>query len=258
MNMIPSQTADFSGGQILHVTMEVDLHQDGRRWTGIELVPANDPLTSFNPVTNALNQSDHALFFDYFPGQCSLEEYTGPSKGPGSTPNIQHLWGGVVHANKLCDLSDIYNGGYGINLDNRGKLDLFVSQNHAALFINGQLIIESDIPGGLPFTQAQVYFTHFVYHTSNDVGELQQYAPWETFWVNYYHWSDERHWDNMGFEVFPSAAAPTSANWKKLVAIPNSIAPQLAPSANSGNGNSTITNPLGGPVIADVPSSSIQ
>ncbi|HLW00796.1 MAG TPA: hypothetical protein VKT82_19210 [Ktedonobacterales bacterium] len=257
MAMSPDQTADFSGGKVLHITMEVDLHESGRRWMGIELAPANDPLTGFDAFTGAINQSDKGLFFDYLPGTCDLELYTGQSAGAGSSPNDTHIWGGIGNSVKWCDLSNFYWGGKGVSLDNRGKLDLFVSQTHAALFINGQLAIETDIPGGLPFSQAKVYFTHYVYHTTNDHGELQQYSPYETFWINYYSWSDERHWDNMGFEVFPSAAASNSSAWQTLVTMPKAISPQFVSPGTGSNGNASVRNPSGSPIIADVPSSTI-
>jgi hypothetical protein len=257
MSMTPAPTVDFSSGNVLHITMEVDLHQNDRRWTGIELAPANDPLTHYDEFTGPLNHSDKALFFDYGAGACDADVYTGPSAGPGSIPNDTLLWGSDVSSDRFCDLSNFYWGGGGINLDNRGRLDLFITQTHAALFINGKLAIESDIPGGLPFTQARVYFTHYLYHTGNDIGELKQYAPWETFWINYFHWSDERHWDNMGFEVLPAGAAPTSSTWQRLVAMPNPVPPKLAPSATggSGNGNTNSVYPPGSTVLADIPSS---
>jgi len=258
MSMSPNQTVDLSAGKVLHVTMEVDLHESGRRWIGIELAPANDPLTAFDPNSDPLNQSDKALFLDYFPGDCALNIFTGPSAGAGSPPKWLPLWGALGQANSTCDTSNLYWGGGGINLVNRGKLDLFVTQTHAALFINGQLIIESTIPGGLPFTQARVNFTHYVYHTANDVNELQQYRPWETFWLDYYRFSDERHWDNMGFEVFPAAAASTSAQWQKLVAMPHAVSPQLVFSGAGSNENTAVTNPSGSVVVVDVPSSSIR
>ncbi len=250
MAMTPAPTVDLSSGKVLHVTMEVDLHGDSRRWTGIELTPANDPLVS---PRGAINRSGKAFFFNYFPDGCTVDLYTGPGAGPDSDPNGTRLWGALGQAEHVCNLFDVYWGGNGVSLDNRGKVDLFFTQNHAALFVNGRLMIESDIPGGLPFTQARVYFTHYVYHTANDVDELQQYSPWETFWINYFHWSDERHWDNMGFEVFPASAAPNSAAWQKLVALPTPIVPEFAPTgtANSGTWNSATTSPA---LVADMPS----
>lgn len=255
MSMSPNETVNLASGNVLHVTMEVDLHESGRRWMGIELAPANDPLTAFQTFSDPINQSDKGLFFDYEPSTCDLELYSGPSAGAGSPPKDQHIWGGIGNSVQACAYSNFYWGGLGINLDNRGRLDLFISQTHAALFINGELAIESAIPGGLPFTQAKLYYTHYVYHTTNDLGELQQYRPWETFWINYYSWSDERHWDNMGFEVFPTSAASTPAAWQKLVALPRAVAPKQVSSGTGNTGGASVTNPAGIPAVADIPSS---
>jgi hypothetical protein len=247
MAMSPDQPVDFSNGKVLHVTMEVDLHQDLRRWMEIELSPANDPLTHFESFTGNLNNSDQALFLRFTPASCALDLYTGPNTtGSGDFTDGISLWGGIgaVH---VCAPGDIYWGADGVNLDNRGKVDLFVSQNEAALFINGKPEMESEIPGGLPFTQARVYFTHYVYHTGNDIHELQQSSPWETYWINYYHWSDERHWDNMGFEVLPSSS--TDADWQSLVAMPQAVAPTPASSAPHNNATT------GNTAMADMPKS---
>lgn len=258
MNLSPDPTVNLAAGNVLHITMEVDLHQDGRRWMGIELAPANDPLINFDPDTDAVNRSDKGLFFDDYSDSCDLEILTGPSDGAGSNPKYTRLWGGGGQGDYLCDTSNFYWGGDGINLDNRGKLDFFISQTHAALFINGQLAIESSIPGGLPFTQAKVYFTHYVYHTANDIDELKQYRPWETFWINRYSYSDERHWDNMGFEVFPTSTASTPAAWQKLVALPHAVAPRMVSLGTGNQDNTGIANPAGSPVVADVPSGNIR
>ncbi|HEY7349022.1 MAG TPA: hypothetical protein VH599_11985 [Ktedonobacterales bacterium] len=254
MSMTPGPTANFSSGRVLHITTEIDLHQDGRRWLGIEVAPANDPLTSHDEEGGSINHSDKALFLDTFSDICTLSLFTGPSAGSGSPPKSDPIWGAIGQADHVCDISNVYTGG-GINLDNRGKLDLFISQTHAALFINGKLMVESNIPGGLPFTQAKVYFTHYVYHTGNDINELKQYRPWEKFWINYFHWSDERHWDNMGFEVLPTSVAANSATWQRLVALPNPIAPKYAPSGtgSTGNGNTTNTSPSGSTMAANIP-----
>jgi hypothetical protein len=256
MAMSPNPTVDLSSGNVLHLTMEIDLHQDQdhRRWIGIELAPANDPLTSFDVFT-PVNASDKAFFFDYFPGVCTAGVLTGPSNGPGSPANNLGMWGGAGQADNVCDSSDIYWDGNGINLDNRGKLDLFITHTYAAFFINGKLVMASNIPGGLPFTKARVYFTHYFYHSGNEVDGLKLYSPWEKYWITYYRWSDERHWDNMGFEVFPSSAAPNVAAWQKLVALPRPVPPTPASSgAASSSGNSANTS-QGNSVVADIPKS---
>ena len=68
---------------------------------------------------------------------------------------------------------------------------------------DGIKITEHDLPQPLPFDVAKVYFSHYHYHSALEVQELALYAPWEAYWRNTFPYSDERHWDNMGFEVFP-------------------------------------------------------
>ena len=53
----------------------------------------------------------------------------------------------------------------------------------------------------LPFSRAAVYFVHQINHTDLDRQELIQWAPSESYWINNRPFADERHWDNMGFEV---------------------------------------------------------
>lgn len=100
------------------------------------------------------------------------------------------------------------------DLDKRHRFDLYLSQTHFRIFEQGQLVKDSDFPldasgkiQSLPFDKCQVYFVHQVYHTGNDRPEQVTYYPESCYWYNYRPWSDERHWDNMGFEVLPSFPA---------------------------------------------------
>ena len=248
MAMSPQQTVDFSGGKLLHLTMEVDAHESARRWIAFNLAPATDPLTNWYTVNSAINRSDQALFVQLFPGGCTGDVYTGPSAGAGSAPNNFSFWGALGQASNWCNRNEgaQFNwGGNGRALDNRSRFDLFVTQQHAALFEDGQLVMQSDIPGGLPFSAAKVYFAHYLYHTGNDINELQSYSPWEHYWINYFHWSDERHWDNMGFEVLPASDVPAGGDWSSLAALV-----QLPPSVPPSQSTQTPTPPTNTPVAA--------
>jgi hypothetical protein len=48
-----------------------------------------------------------------------------------------------------------------------------------------------------------VHFYHAIYHTNLEHQEISEYTPWYTFWYNVVQDSDERHWNNIGFEVLP-------------------------------------------------------
>ncbi len=218
MAMSPDQTADFSGGRVLHVTMEVDAHFSGRRWVGINLAPATDPLVNWYTNGGHINTSDQAVFLQFFPGTCDLSIFTGPTSATNPNPTGIDLWGSGLTTPVYCTYArqTIDYGGNGLGLDDRSRFDLFISTTHVALFENGLLLAQSTIPGGLPFTQAKVYFTHYVYHTANDVLDLQNSAPWETYWLHSFPYSDERHWDNLGFEVLPDTVLQTPDNFASL------------------------------------------
>ena len=161
----------------------------------------------------------------------------------------------------------------GLGLDDRSGYDLFLSQTRAALFQDGHLIVESDIPAGsLGWATGplRAYYTHYVYHTANEVNDLTRgfhtCYPMNAFWFNdprqgtpadrtpcktayppgygFPH-SDERHWDNMGFEVLPASAAPANSfsRLAPLVQPPPVRAAQAAVAARQTTAVGTRTLP---------------
>ncbi|HEX5323231.1 MAG TPA: hypothetical protein VFW40_05550 [Capsulimonadaceae bacterium] len=233
----PEQTVDLSNGQILHVTMEVDTHTDNRRWVGINLAPANDPLQNWYPATGAsLNNSDTALFLYFLGANATVDEYVGRnSSGVLQDIAVTGPAGAAIHNG----YRRLVNGQYGHGLDNRSRIDLFISTTHFAVYEDGVDIEEYDLPQPLPFSQAKVYYTAYMYHSALEQQELQQYRPYETYWINQYPFSDERHWDNMGFEVLPAGTAWSSM--QSLITMPQATAPiftnATVPIVNNGNGN---------------------
>jgi len=246
MSLSPQTPADLSGGKLLHLTQEVDGHLDQTfRWLAWQLAPATDPITNFHaddrmtggfqPTANTLpmNRSDQALWLQVFPQLCDMTLFSGPhsSINPAPVTNefVPSQYGGSVPP---CYRTTHF-GGSGIGLDNRQRFDIFLTRRHAALFEDGQLITQADIPGGLPFAQAKLYFTHYVYATA-DIAEgrhLRASAPYETYWLNYFPHSDERHWDNMGFEVLPASVVPANGDFSSLgslINMPTSAAPVQA------------------------------
>ncbi|HEX5323783.1 MAG TPA: hypothetical protein VFW40_08355, partial [Capsulimonadaceae bacterium] len=115
---------------------------------------------------------------------------------------------------------------YGRGLDDRSRFDLFISQKHFAVFEDGRKVYDYNLPKPLPFTTARVYFTHYVYHTGNEINELRQGKPFETFWIDAMPWSDERHWDNMGFEVLPAEVAGDWNSLANLARLPERSEPR--------------------------------
>jgi hypothetical protein len=274
MAMTPTQTFSIGGGKIAHLTMEVDGHQSLRRWMDIQIAPASDPLEGWDSSSHQINNTDQALFLEFRDGFCTLDIFTGPRSATdgiptGSAGGSSHgarLWGlagSTGGAPIMCGWDEMYvkknftkNG---LGLDDKSRYDFFISESHAALFQDGQLIVQSDIPAGsFPWGNGplRAYFSHYLYHSDVDINDLQQVningqnmcyqlnsywfnnpvsgtAPGETVCNKAYppgygfRYSDERHWDNMGFEVLAVSDAPGSdfSSLASLVQSPQIQAP---------------------------------
>jgi len=232
-SLSPQTSADISGGKILHLTAEVDRHLDQvSRWLSFELAPATDPLTTFraddalfggntNANVTAVNASNHVLWVQVIAGSCDATLLEGPRSTTDHRPLAKTF---VSFYPATLTYPQCYQpmhwGDNGRGLDNRSRLDLFVTTQHLALFEDGVLLTQADLPdGGLPFSQAKVYFTHYLFNTAGESRQLQRAAPYETYWLNSFPHSDERHRDNVGFEVLPAAAAPATNDFSSLAAL---------------------------------------
>jgi hypothetical protein len=249
MSFIPHRKIMLGNG-ILHLTMEVDGHLSDRRWVSFILAPASDTITNFNS-SNAISSTNRALFLYFLPHTCTLNLYTGGGATPMGTAGGSYgsaLWGALGQAPHWCRRNQ-----NGLGIDNRSRFDLFVSRTRAALFENGALQMQTGIPRGSWSWSSQplkALFSHYVYHTDNDVNELRRYAcfPMSAYWFNdpargvtacntayragygFPH-SDERHWSDIGFEVLPRGTAPGSdySSLRKLIRMPSMAAPTFAP-----------------------------
>ncbi len=220
--MMPNATADISGGRVLHVTFEVDAHMDSRRWCDVQVAAAGDLLTRPGKVTpgdrplQPATLTGESLRWEIKGDLHQLMVYhnTGTPEAPvmqeedllnvdwatGATdrfgPAARIRWDGVPLANGTTQ-----------DLDKRHTFDLYLSQTHCRILENGVVIKDTNLQTPLPFTLCQVYWVHQLYHTANDRAELLDYSPQDTYWMNYRPWSDERHWDNMGFSVLTTFPA---------------------------------------------------
>jgi hypothetical protein len=265
MAMTPVQTFDSSGGRILHLTMEVDGHQSFRRWVSFQIAPAADPLGTFDSSNHQISNTNQGVFLELRDGFCTLDIFTGSISGtdkrPGGTAGgSQHgarLWGqsgSVGGAPVMCSWDQMFvtknRTKNGLGFDDKSRYDFFISQTHAALFQDGQLIVQSDIPAGtFPWaTQPlRAYFSHYLYHSIDDVTDMTGFEvsgqnfcyPMNSYWFNdpvlgtpagdsvcnkayppgygFQH-SDERHWDNMGAEVLAASDAPAN-NFSSLSSL---------------------------------------
>jgi fibronectin type 3 domain-containing protein len=89
-------------------------------------------------------------------------------------------------------------------LDRRVQFDLYVSKNRVVVVEDGYLVADSPLPVDFPFEEINVNYTHLIYHTYNEIGEQRTWNPDNAYWINFRPFADERHWDNMGFEVLTS------------------------------------------------------
>ncbi|MGI9146781.1 MAG: hypothetical protein ACR2IK_09580 [Chloroflexota bacterium] len=255
MSMTPRQTLVMSAGDALHMTMEVDAHQSFRRWLAFDLAPASDPLQSWNPGGLPINTTGQGIFMEFRDSGCTLDIFTGPTSNSDRRPagiagGDEHgarLWGqagAVGGAPIMCGAAETFNSSHlsnnGFGLDDRNRFDFFLTQTHAALFEDGRLVVQSDIPAGsFPWANVplKAYYSHYLYHSDADLADLKTFQvngaglcyALNSYWFNdplsgtsapsngcgasyptgygFPH-SDERHWDNMGFEVLPGDDVP--------------------------------------------------
>ena len=202
--MVPKATADIAGDKVLHVTFEVDAHFNGRRWCDLVVAPAGDPFINPGKLDGGLwpNTSGNLFRWEIKPGFHIPELFL-----KNTQTDLVQIANGILQdapnvARTFWDGSPLMNG-TPQDLDHRHRFDLYLSRKHFRLLEAGQLVKDADFPAGmaLPFDKCQVYFVHQLYHTGNDRNELVDWYPGECYWSNYRPWSDERHWDNMGFRV---------------------------------------------------------
>jgi len=206
--MMPRATADISGGRVLHVTFEVDAHFDGRRWCDLFVGPAGDSLLSAAP-SKLIDGQFPTASGDLFVWAIAADYHRPEIIRQGAITPLYDFVGLAQYRQISWDAVAPQANGTAQDLDKRHRFDLYLSQTHFRLLENGAVVNDRDFPAGqpLPFSKAQVYFVHEVYHTGNDRPELVAGDPADSYWSNYRPWSDERHWDAMGFSVlgaFPS------------------------------------------------------
>ena len=300
MSMTPRPTLDISGGKALHLTMEVDAHQSFRRWLAFDIAPAADPLQGWDPGVLAINRSDQGVFVEIKDGGCTLDIFTGPKSAADRTPtgtaggpaHGARLWGqpGLVGGAPItCGGGEMYNptafSKNGFGLDDRNRFDFFLTQDHAALFEDGRLVIQSDIPAGtFPWANVplKAYYSHYLYHSDADIVDLKTFKdngaglcyPLNAYWFNDpllgtaassnvcnasypagygFPFSDERHWDNMGFEVLAGADVPANRDFSSLAASVQPPQPQAPQFVGGGGGASPTGIPTNTPTPLPTP-----
>lgn len=108
---------------------------------------------------------------------------------------------GDVFLSPLPTLKDAPLNGTIADLDRRVRYDMYISKSKVRLVEDGMLISESLLPTPLDYDKISVAFSHLIYHTENELGENMIWNSANRYWINHRPFADERHWDNMGFEV---------------------------------------------------------
>jgi hypothetical protein len=193
--MRPKAVADISGGRVLHATYEVDAHVGQRRWVDLFIAPAGDKLLA--------PQWRFTLQSMFKSGNCIA--VSTHAMNHGSSDRVFQYVNGTVFDVGLgervtWDDRPLLNGTQ-TSLDLRHRFDVYLSSTHIKVLEEGKVMVDKDLPRPLPFSKIECYFTTHMYHSALEHEEL---APTgETYWYNYSAGFDERHWDNMGFEVLP-------------------------------------------------------
>ncbi len=232
--MIPKKYPKVPDGQYLHITFEVDAHSDPRRYNGVMITPAADTLlldSGGGPPTKAGNALDWEIFPSWHQVSCfkNREHFAlGRTAEPGDSPSKQRK----PTAFRWQQVNGGYTGGLNGNMDTldyRHRFDLYLSSKRYVAMEEGRVMKDVDLTraiGGEAKTASDqtlewlskgpvaVNFYHYIYHSAADRTEIMNgfIAPYPAYWINYRPYSDERHWDNMGFEVVDSLPnLPTAA-----------------------------------------------
>ena len=201
---------------MLHVTFEVDAHFDSRRWVEVGIGEAGDELidiAKFETHNQGPTVSGKFVRWQIQNENNSLNLYPAIGGDFSQVDLLQNVTGQDIASVARIDWDHVgpFANGTMQDIDKRHRFDLYLSKTHYRIqesMPDGlyNIVREKEFPAGtsLPFDKCQVYFVHQVYHTANDRSELMASYPYESYWYTQRPYSDERHWDNMGFEVLDS------------------------------------------------------
>ncbi len=207
---------DLADGKIVHITWEVDAHQKSRRWTELQLKPAEETFLTpgkftMIPVWRRPTESGRLIrwqaqwefhqldIFREYPGDInrfSMEEQIIV----GVQDPANERWDSSLNITRTrWDGAPLANGTMK-DLDLRHKFDMYLSKNEYALYENGILIKRRAWKTPLPFTRMSAGFVHQVYHTEAEMPG----AEGGEYYYQYINQSDEKHWNNFGIEIVPA------------------------------------------------------
>ncbi len=203
---------DLADGKVVHITWEVDAFNTSRRWTELQLKPADETflnpgkfqiaggnrsptesgrLIRWQPTWEAHKLDVFGPWIDGKQGTTTeeIEDGREPVRTVGSGPWEHYRrtqWDKVTLSNGTIK-----------DLDFRHKFDLYLSEKEYLLFEDGVQVKHGVWKTPLPFTKMNPGFIHQVYHTAAEGSE-----GGEPFYQE--HHEDERHWGNLGLEIVPA------------------------------------------------------
>ncbi len=223
----PHKSVNVGASQITHFTFEVDAHNSGRRYESLVLAPSNDaPVNWYQSDGVAFNKSNRGIEFRIDTSTIDATLYNGFA-GDGVTPDDLSITGPVASGIQYF----VYRTGQGRGLDDRSRFDVYLTQTHWRIYEDGTELYDGDYgtdpltsqPATLGFTSARTYFAHWMYHSGLGLYELQTYYPWERYFIAH-PYGDERHWDDMGFEVLPGSVTWATVDATSMAGVAQSWA----------------------------------
>jgi hypothetical protein len=215
----PKASADISGGKVLHITGEWDAHNDDRRWQDIFIMPKGDylfradwrgfgfnPTKSFNSVVVDIGHS--AAVVTQWDVKGTVGQNTAPLDshyllaGNSDTTDFKsyRCTKGIENPSQVG--YDNWANGHDNDNDNRHRFDVYLSQTHIKVYEEGMLKVDWTMTIPLSYTQIDVQFVHHLYHSALEHDEiLTGFVQPEVLWRDRTPYTDQRHWDNLGFEV---------------------------------------------------------
>jgi len=220
----PKASADISGGKVLHVTGEWDAHNSDRRWQDVFIMPKGDALLENAWRELLLNPtlSTNSIVVDIGNGLVRTVQWDAAAKagwkddrgvlrqnrmaGASPTENWRPCW--RVAAGNDNPSQAGYTGwanGHDNDIDNRHRFDIYLSQTRVKVYEEGTLKVDWMLPVPLAYTQFDVVFADHLYHSSLEHAEIRDsFVEKEPLWLKRTPYIDQRHWDNLGFEVLPA------------------------------------------------------
>lgn len=199
------QTFDFSGGKVLHATMEVDAHLpgQGRRWLEVFIVPGGEALLDPAVSTSTPKKptdSGRMYRWKIMPSTHHFQAWQTDSANPTRSKMTEFIGPNDRGATPFHTRRDDFNGTVH-NLDKRNRFDIYISASRVKLYENGQCKADKPLP--YPgFDKATVHFVHQYYHFTLQRQEMINNPGHPAdYFLNLRPFADERHWDNMGAEV---------------------------------------------------------